>query len=119
MKAGQNNFGITTHITTKAYPMGAVWGAVRVWNSSQIHAISEAFAEYQREGQLDTKSSVIPYLVPTNGTIFITLVYFAPVTTRPKAYAGWSSKLGWTKGSSIREVGLDEVRVEADMAGAL
>ncbi|KAL8990448.1 MAG: hypothetical protein Q9177_000898 [Variospora cf. flavescens] len=86
MKAGQNNFGITTHITTKAYPMGAVWGGVRVWNSSQIDAISEAFAEYQREGQLDTKSSVIPYLVPTNGTIFITLVYFAPVTTPPKAF---------------------------------
>ncbi|KAL8843654.1 MAG: hypothetical protein Q9176_001862 [Flavoplaca citrina] len=86
MKAGQNNFGVTTHITTKAYPMGAVWGGIRVWNSSQIDAISEAFAEYQREGQLDTKSSIIPDLVPTNGTIFITLVYFAPVTTRPKSF---------------------------------
>ncbi|KAL8664740.1 MAG: hypothetical protein Q9168_007844 [Polycauliona sp. 1 TL-2023] len=86
MKAGQNNFGITTHITTKAYPMGAVWGGLRVWNASQLDAVSDAFAEYQREGQLDTKSSVIPDLVPTNGTLFITLIYFAPITTRPKAF---------------------------------
>ncbi|KAI4093270.1 MAG: hypothetical protein LQ339_007748 [Xanthoria mediterranea] len=86
MKAGQNNFGITTHITTKAYPMGAVWGGLRTWNASQLDAVSDAFAEYQREGQLDTKSSVIPDLVPTNGTLFITLIYFGPVTTRPKAF---------------------------------
>ncbi|KAL8804031.1 MAG: hypothetical protein Q9182_002822 [Xanthomendoza sp. 2 TL-2023] len=86
MKAGQNNFGITVSITTKAYPMGAVWGGVRVWNASQFDAVSDAFAEYQREGQLDTKSSVIPDLVPTNGTLYITLIYFGPVTTRPKAF---------------------------------
>lgn len=86
MKAGQNNFGITTHITTKAYPMGAVWGGLRTWNASQLDAVSDAFAEYQREGQLDTRSSVIPDLVPTNGTLFITLIYFGPVTTRPKAF---------------------------------
>lgn len=86
MKAGQNNFGITTHITTKAYPMGQVWGGLRVWNASQISAVADAFAEYQRVGQLDTKSSVIADLVPTNGTLFLTLIYFAPVTTRPAAF---------------------------------
>ncbi|KAL9012925.1 MAG: hypothetical protein Q9173_002346 [Seirophora scorigena] len=86
MKAGQNNFAIITHITTKAYPLGAVWGGLRQWNASQLDAVSDAFAEYQREGQLDTKSSVIPDLVPTNGTLFITLIYFGPVTERPKAF---------------------------------
>ncbi|KAL8813211.1 MAG: hypothetical protein Q9223_000964 [Gallowayella weberi] len=86
MKAGQNNFGITVSITTRAYPMGAVWGGVRTWNASQLDAVSDAFAEYQREGQLDTKSSVIPDLVTTNGTLYITLIYFSPVTTRPKAF---------------------------------
>ena len=86
MKAGQNNFGITTHITTKAYPMGGVWGGVRQWNGSQIAAVSDAFAEYQRVGQLDTKSSLIADLVPTNDTLYITFVYFAPVTTTPKAF---------------------------------
>ncbi|KAI4241491.1 MAG: hypothetical protein LQ352_007433 [Teloschistes flavicans] len=86
MKAGQNNFGITTHITTKAYPMGAVWGGLRVWNASQLDAVSDAFAEYQRVGQLDTKSSVIPDLVPTNGTLFLTLIYFDSVTSPPAAF---------------------------------
>ncbi|KAL8704810.1 MAG: hypothetical protein Q9201_002042 [Fulgogasparrea decipioides] len=86
MKAGQNNFGITTHITTKAYPMGAVWGGLRVWNATQLDAVSDAFAEYQRVGQLDTKSSVIPDLVTTNGTLFITLIYFGPITSPPAAF---------------------------------
>ncbi|KAI4209164.1 MAG: hypothetical protein LQ351_007880 [Letrouitia transgressa] len=86
LKAGQNNFGITTHITTKAYPMGAVWGGLRTWNASQLDAVSDAFAEYQRVGQLDTRSSVIPDLVPTNGTLFITFIYFGPSTTRPAAF---------------------------------
>ena len=86
MKAGQNNFGVTTHITTKAYPMGAVWGGLRQWNGSQIDEVANAFAEYQRVGQLDTKSSVIADLVPTNDTLYVTLIYFAPVNTTPAAF---------------------------------
>lgn len=66
--------------------MGAVWGGLRVWNASQLDAVSDAFAEYQYEGQLDTKSSVIPDLVTTNSTLLLTLIYFAPVNTRPKAF---------------------------------
>ena len=86
MKAGQNNFGVTTHITTKAYPMGAVWGGLRQWNGSRIDEVADAFAEYQRVGQLDTKSSVIADLVPTNGTLYVTLIYFAPVNSTPAAF---------------------------------
>ena len=86
MKAGQNNFGVTTHITTKAYPMGAVWGGLRQWNGSQINEVADAFAEYQRVGQLDTKSSVIADLVPTNDTLYVTLIYFAPVNSTPAAF---------------------------------
>lgn len=86
MKAGQNNFGVTTHITTKAIPMGAVWGGLRQWNGSQINEVADAFAEYQRVGQLDTKSSVIADLVPTNDTLYLTLIYFAPVNSTPAAF---------------------------------
>ena len=86
MKAGQNNFGLTTHITTRTYPMGAVWGGLRQWNGSQIDQVAEAFAEYQRVGQLDTKSSVIADLVPTNDTLYVTLIYFAPVNSTPAAF---------------------------------
>ena len=86
MKAGQNNFGVTTHITTKAFPMGAVWGGLRQWNGSQINEVADAFAEYQRVGQLDTKSSVIADLVPTNDTLYVTLIYFAPVNSTPAAF---------------------------------
>ena len=86
MKAGQNNFGVITHITTKAYPMGAVWGGLRQWNGSQINEVADAFAEYQRVGQLDTKSSVIADLVPTNDTLYVTLIYFAPVNSTPAAF---------------------------------
>lgn len=86
MKAGQNNFGVTTHITTKAFPMGAVWGGLRQWNGSQINEVADAFAEYQRVGQLDTKSSVIADLVPTNDTLYVTLIYFAPINSTPAAF---------------------------------
>ena len=86
MKAGQNNFGVTTHITTKAFPMGAVWGGLRQWNGSQINEVADAFAEFQRVGQLDTKSSVIADLVPTNDTLYVTLIYFASVNSAPAAF---------------------------------
>jgi len=86
MKAGQNNFGVTTHITTKAFPMGGVYGGLRQWNDSQINEVADAFAEYQRIGQLDTKSSVIADLVPTNDTLYVTLIYFAPVSPTPAAF---------------------------------
>ena len=66
--------------------MGAVWGGLRQWNGSQIDEVADAFAEYQRAGQLDTKSSVIADLVPTNDTLYVTLIYFAPVNSTPAAF---------------------------------
>ena len=43
-------------------------------------------SEYQRVGQLDIEFSVIADLIPINNTLYVTLIYFAPVNSTPAAF---------------------------------
>ena len=109
--AGTINIGVTTHITTKAIELGQVWGGLRQWNASQLDAVSDAFAEYQRVGQLDQKSSVIADLVPTNGSLYVTLVYFAPINSTPAAFDAFYKIPAVADNSQLRPNFLDLISV--------
>ena len=70
----------------RTYPLGQVWGGVIAYSDTHVSALMEAFATYQRSGQLDTKSAVIAYMVFTQNINLVTLVYLAPVD-RPDAFS--------------------------------
>ena len=70
----------------KTHPLGQVWGGVIAYNNTYVDALMNAFAKYQRSGQLDTKSAVISYMVFSQNINLVTLVYLAPVD-RPAAFA--------------------------------
>jgi hypothetical protein len=76
-----------THITLKTYPLGPVWGGVIAYNDSYTAALMQAFATYQASGQFDTKSAIITDMVITQNLNIVTLIYLAPVSSRPAAFA--------------------------------
>ncbi|KAL3485017.1 bifunctional solanapyrone synthase [Aspergillus germanicus] len=75
IKAGGNNFGVVTHITMRTVPAGAVWGGQIVYSANNSREFMAALAEYQRGGQMDVKSAVLPYVGLNNDTIICTLAY--------------------------------------------
>ncbi|KAI1389021.1 oxidase/Diels-Alderase [Hypoxylon trugodes] len=84
-KAGSNNFGVVTHITQRTFQMGKVWGGIMQFPGNYSTQFMEAMFEYQTDGQLDTKSAVLPYIGINNDTIITTFVYFDEVQ-RPEAF---------------------------------
>ncbi|KAI0846070.1 oxidase/Diels-Alderase [Daldinia vernicosa] len=85
-KAGSSNFGIVTHITQRTYPMGQVWGGLVQFPGNSSKQFMAAMAEYQGNGQFDTKSAILPYIGINNDTILATFVYLDGVV-RPDAFA--------------------------------
>lgn len=77
--------GIVTHVTMKTYPLGQVWGGTVAYNNTYLESLMKAFAIYQSEGQLDTKSAVIANMVLNQNILLLTLVYLGPVE-RPAAF---------------------------------
>ena len=105
LKGGANNFGmispllttldgilikiipgIITKITSKTYPINAVWGSVRIFGIDQMPALLTAVREYQTAPNKDLYANMVMNLAPTNGSIVLTLIYLKPVDT-PAAYA--------------------------------
>lgn len=55
------------------------------YNNTYVESLMKAFAIYQSEGQLDTKSAVIANMVLNQNILLLTLVYLGPVE-RPAAF---------------------------------
>lgn len=78
--------GVVTHLNQLTYAMGKVWGGTVIYSGEHSEDFMAAMAEYQKDGQLDTKSAILPYLAVTNDTILSTMVYLDAVE-RPEAFA--------------------------------
>lgn len=78
--------GIVTHLDQKTYEMGKVWGGTVIYSANYSEDFMAAMADYQQDGQLDTKSAILPYLAVTNDTILSTMVYLDDVE-KPDAFA--------------------------------
>lgn len=86
LKSGSTNFGIVTHVTLCTYPLGKIWGGPLIYTNDQRDAVMRALHSYQKSGQLDTNSAVLPYLFINNNTIQLTLVYLRETSQRPAAF---------------------------------
>ncbi|KAF2473017.1 bifunctional solanapyrone synthase [Lindgomyces ingoldianus] len=85
LKAGANNYGITTHVTLRTYPLSKAWGGTLVYTNEYRDQLMEALTIYQHSGQLDTKSALLAYLGINNNTAYVSLVYLDAVR-RPQAF---------------------------------
>ena len=66
--------------------MKKVWGGQVTFSSEYSKDFMAAMAEFQLDGQLDAKASILPYLAVTNDTILASFVYLAEAE-RPDAFA--------------------------------
>lgn len=73
-------------MTQKTYPLGKVWGGTIAFPANASEQFMAAVAEYQRVGQLDEKSAILPYMAPVNDTILVTFCYLDGVD-HPDAFA--------------------------------
>ncbi|KAF2275723.1 bifunctional solanapyrone synthase [Westerdykella ornata] len=84
LKAGSTNYGIVTRVTLATYPVGKVWGGTLVYTNDHRDSVMGAIAKYQKSGQLDTNSAILPYLGISNNTIYVNVAYLDGVE-RPDA----------------------------------
>lgn len=63
--------GIVTKITSKTYPINAVWGSVRIFSIDQMPAILSAVREYQTAPAKDLYANS-----KTNSFPFFTMLCF-------------------------------------------
>ncbi|KAF2670504.1 FAD-binding domain-containing protein [Microthyrium microscopicum] len=59
LRGSGDQFGITTKFTTQAYPMGKVWGGIRIFLGSQKDALYEALQDFTANPPNNGKSAVI------------------------------------------------------------
>jgi hypothetical protein len=79
------SIGVITHVTLKTYPLGKVWGGTIVYTGEFRDELMQAFATYQKIGQLDKRSAVLSYLAINNATAYVSLMYLDAVE-RPTAF---------------------------------
>lgn len=89
LKGGGPNFGIVTRYDLYTVPsIFIIWGTVLVYLVDQAADVLAAFAEWERIGASDTKSSVA--LSIALDSITIGLMYSEPVSDTPDAFSSFS-----------------------------
>lgn len=86
MKASGLRTGVITHIVQNTYPAGRVWSGIVVYPGSAWEQFMSAMAEYQANGQLDTRSAMVPYFFFNSGIIIQQFVHYDGVE-RPESFA--------------------------------
>ncbi|KAI5918292.1 hypothetical protein F4810DRAFT_692903 [Camillea tinctor] len=83
LRGGATNFGIVTNYELYTHTMGNMYMEARVFSPNQTSDFFQAIAEYQKKGQLDTKSSISAQILETGPTLL--LLYSEP-TQHPEAF---------------------------------
>ncbi|KAI0393087.1 putative FAD-binding oxidoreductase [Xylariaceae sp. FL0594] len=86
LKGGSNNFGIVTNFVAKTYSIYHGWGGIQVFTPDQMPLLLQALYKYQTTPDKDPYANLFINLVPTNGSLVLSLIYLKPVE-RPPAYA--------------------------------
>ncbi|KAI9441217.1 FAD-binding domain-containing protein [Lactarius indigo] len=81
LRGGMNNFGVVTKFALKSHPQTQIWGGAILYPGTQLDAIKEAYAEFQKSN--DTKSSLIINLVYSSGQSTIVVLPFYDAPTPP------------------------------------
>ncbi|KAF2878551.1 putative 6-hydroxy-D-nicotine oxidase [Massariosphaeria phaeospora] len=84
LKGGGANFGIVTRFDMSTIPVKNIWFQLGIYTADQVPTILEAFAEWQKNGASDLKSTVT--LVVGLETTSVGLLYSVPAE-KPEAFA--------------------------------
>jgi FAD/FMN-containing dehydrogenase len=84
LRGGGSNFGIVTRYELYAYPIGNILIDARAYAPNQTVDFFNALAEYQRQGQLDPRSSVSVQILETGPTL---LMLYSGSVQQPRVFA--------------------------------
>ncbi|RJE27102.1 FAD binding domain protein [Aspergillus sclerotialis] len=87
LKGGANNFGIVTAFTVRTYPIGKVWGGIKLYSLDQLPTVLAAFDAYQSVPDKDPYANLMIQAAPTNASVgvLVNLVYLKPESS-PAAF---------------------------------
>ncbi|EGX50845.1 hypothetical protein AOL_s00054g931 [Orbilia oligospora ATCC 24927] len=90
LRGSGSQFGIVTQFTVRAYPIGKVWGGMRIYDESKADAIFKALHEFVPYNLQDKKAAIITTnIFAIGGTRAFIMFYFydgeTPPTTGPFA----------------------------------
>ncbi|KUL91069.1 hypothetical protein ZTR_01016 [Talaromyces verruculosus] len=87
LKGGANNFGIVTTFTVRTYPIGDVWGGIKVYDLEYLPEVLAALNTYQSVENKDPYANLMVQAATTNTSIgvLLNLVYLKPMAN-PAAF---------------------------------
>ncbi|KAJ3531910.1 hypothetical protein NM208_g372 [Fusarium decemcellulare] len=90
LRGSGSQFGIVTQYTVKAYPMGKVWGGLRIYTADKADAIFKALHEFVPYNNKEEKAAIILSDLVTVESIKAYIVFYfyqgeKPLTTGPFA----------------------------------
>ncbi|RVD81180.1 uncharacterized protein DFL_009054 [Arthrobotrys flagrans] len=90
LRGSGSQFGIVTQFTARAYPIGKVWGGMRIYDGSKADAIFKALHDFVPYNTQDKKAAIIAsHTFAIGGTRAFIMFYFydgeTPPTTGPFA----------------------------------
>ncbi|KAL9039244.1 MAG: hypothetical protein Q9180_002644 [Flavoplaca navasiana] len=95
LKGGNNNFGVVTHYTLRAFKNpGGVYGGLVTYPESSLDRLNDVIYDYHTKGAVD---DVLTHVLPEYGyngtsnetTNFSPVVYNALVNSLPPSLSGW------------------------------
>jgi hypothetical protein len=84
MRGGGDQYGITTKFTLETYPIGQIWGGIRVYNGKQRTQVFDALADFIQNNHKDPKAAMIY----TSGGGQVICQFFYNGTTPPAGAFG-------------------------------
>lgn len=106
--------GIVTRFTVQAYPMGQVWGGIRIYDGSKADEIYAALHKFVPGNAEDPKAAIILTDVTAIGGLKTFLIFYFYQGPAPPAEGAFAEFLGI--GSTIS---LTKTRSYADLVGIL
>jgi FAD/FMN-containing dehydrogenase len=87
LKGGGANFGIVTRYDLYTIPVYNIWYEVFAYSPNQVPDVLDAFADWQKNGASDVKSTVA--MVISLDTVTVGLLYSEPISQAPAAFSSF------------------------------
>lgn len=84
LKLGSTNYGIVTAFTVKTFPVGPIWGGIRIFSAEDSKIIIANFAKYAEKSNGDPTTGITDFMYSVSGDTAVLVILLAYRTHEPE-----------------------------------